>query len=270
MSYIRESRKSSLCICAATFLAVFILLPITIAQFFFLFPDDIVEKYPHYQEIVSKNNYIFYDEYIKLCYRWFFPGTIDYRLIVIFIHTVNNLAVILVIASFAIIACTLAKSRSMPKADSISEDNRRRRNRMQNLRIVQRTVISTTSVMLPWLPSMIITTVIDTAGYRSIVENIGQDWGMNLLRANQFLYYIAPCMFPIMAISLDPKISKITEHLRSRLCQGTQVGTPHPSTPATNTTIILRSPLKQPMPPRQLSLAVDNTPGTDTFTFSVV
>ena len=158
----------------------------------------------------------------------------------------------------------------MPKADSIGKGNRRKRNRMQNLRIVQRTVISTTFVMLPWLPSLIVTTVIDTAGLESIFESIGRDWGINLTRANQFLYYIAPCMFPIMAISLDPKISKITEHLRSRICQGTQVQTLHPSTPATNTTIILRSPLKQPMPPRQLSLAVDNTPGTYTITFSVV
>ena len=224
LGYIRESRKSLLWICAATFLAIFILLPITIAHFWFLFPSDIKAKYPvAFQTLVvdQDNQYYFYDKHIKLCYRWFFPGTIDYRLIVYFIHSVNYLAVAFVATSFLVIAHAIVKSRasSLLNATGIteSERTRRRETRRKVLKIASRTVISTTVVFLPWLPSMILSTLIDIAGFSSIDESIGRDWSTNLLRWNQYMYYIATWLFPLMVMLTDPKISRITGSLCLRL-----------------------------------------------------
>ena len=222
ISYLRDSSSATVWIIVGTFLAIFVTLPITIVQFFFIFPSNIVEKYYHgyHVDLVEYNlrNFYWYDKHVKICYRTFFPGTIDYKVIIYFIHTVNFIAVSLIVASFIVIATVVMKSRIFKQnagAVSTSEQEQRTRHRKQNFKIARLSVISTLCVLLPWLPSMVISVLFDVIGPR--MYQIGDDWRIFLLRSNQFLYYLVPWTFPLMAILTNPSISRANKALVSNL-----------------------------------------------------
>ena len=209
-------------IIVGTFLAIFVTLPITIVQFFFIFPSNIVEKYyqGHHVDKVEYNlrTFYWYDKHLKICYRVFFPGTIDYKVIIYFIHTVNFIAVSLIVASFIVIATVVMKSRIFKQnagAVSTSEQEQRTRHRKQNFKIARLSVISTLCVLLPWFPSMVISVLFDVLSTR--MHQIGDDWSFFLLRSNQYLYYLVPWTFPLMAILTNPSVSRANKALVSNL-----------------------------------------------------
>ena len=212
-------------ITVGTFLAIFVTLPITIVQFFFIFPNNIVEIYNIHDEldltkfpIFDLTKFYWYEKNLKICYRKFFDGTIDYKVIVYFIHTVNFIAVSLIVASFIVIATVVMKSRRFKHnagAVSTSEREQRTRHRKQNFKIARLSVISTLCVLLPWLPSMVLSVLIDVLGER--MYQIGDDWIEFLLRSNQYLYYLVTWSFPLMAILTNPSVSRANKALVSNL-----------------------------------------------------
>ena len=211
LGYLRDSTGALRSMCVATFIAVFITLPVTVAQFFFLFPDNIQEMWP--QEygslIVAKDyKYYYYDQFLTLCYRYFFPGTLDYRIIVYFINTVNAVAVLLIALSFIVIALEIMKSRNEERITVLSPEERKKRNRRQNFKIARISVFSTFCVTLPWLPSLVISVITDSMGYQYLIETVGHDSATKLLRWNQFLYYLVSWLFPLVVIMTDPALSR--------------------------------------------------------------
>ena len=218
LGYIRDSTEAKMGISVATFSAVFITLPVTVAQFFFLFPSNIKTVYNSAQHValIENNRYYYYDDYIKVCYRYFFPDTIDYKLIVYFINTVNALAAFLIALSFSIIAFVIVESRSLKNdSDNLKSPSfhkkriaREKKRKRQNFKIARMSIFSTSCVILPWLPSLVISTVLESVGYDSIVGSLGIDWATNLFRWNQFLYYLVTWLFPLMVIVTNPSVAR--------------------------------------------------------------
>ena len=212
-------------IIVGTFLTIFVTLPITIVQFFFIFPSNIAEIFNISDELVLPKLHYYnltqfygYDKNLKICYRKFFPGTIDYKVIIYFIHTINFIAVSLIVASFIVIATVVMKSRIFKQsagAASTSEREQRTQHRKQNFKIARLPVISTLCVLLPWLPSLVISVLFDVLGARWY--QIGGDWMDFLLRSNQYLYYLVTWSFPLMAILTNPSISRANKALVSNL-----------------------------------------------------
>ncbi|KAL5267171.1 hypothetical protein ACHWQZ_G004270 [Mnemiopsis leidyi] len=209
--YSRFSSKAKWSAILATSVAVFLNFPITICQFFFLKPSDILKNHnPEYDaksvaDIVSSKNFYSYEEHEVLCYRWFFPGTLDYRIIVYFIHTCNILAVVLVLFSYAVILRTVMimreKQRRHPQINADHEAKRADRLRKQNRKIALMSLMTTTCVLAPWFLSLVLSLLMDIVGYR---------FPTKVLRSSMFLYYVVTWIFPVMAIMTNSALSRAT------------------------------------------------------------
>ena len=227
ISYLRDSSSATVWIIVGTFLATFVTLPLTIVQFFFILPSNIVKIYEIFAIDLTKfhiydlTKFYYYDENITICYRKFFPGTIDYKVIVYFIHTINFIAVSLIVASFIVIAKVVIKSRRFKLHNaggaSSNEQEQRTRHRTQNFKIARMSVISTSCVLLPWLPSLVMSVLIELVGVLTINQTLGEDWTIFLLRLNQYLYYLVTWSFPLMAILTNPAVSRTNRALVSNL-----------------------------------------------------
>ena len=212
--YSRFSSKAKWSVTFATFVAVFLNLPITVCQFFFLKPSDILKKHGSFEDIVSSGTYYNYNEQEVLCYRWFFEKTVDYHVIVYFIHTCNILAVILVVLSYCIIIHTVLgmrwKQRGQPPSNTDQETRRVERERKQNRKIALMSLLTTTCVLAPWLLSLIVSLLMEIVGYENISNSIGQDVATKILRSSMFIYYVVTWIFPIMAIMTNSALSRAT------------------------------------------------------------
>ena len=212
--YSRFSSKAKWSVTFATFVAVFLNLPITVCQFFFLKPSDILEQYSFTQDIVSSGTYYNYNEHEVLCYRWFFERTLDYHIIVYFIHTCNILAVVLVLFSYTIILQTVMKMRWKQRGQAPSntdhEARRVERERKQNRKIALMSLLTTTCVLAPWFLTLIVSLLMDIVGYGNISNSLGRDVATKILRSSMFIYYIVTWIFPIMAIMTNSALSRAT------------------------------------------------------------
>ncbi|KAL5267168.1 hypothetical protein ACHWQZ_G004267 [Mnemiopsis leidyi] len=225
LSYFRDSKNTLVALCIATFSAVFITLPVTIAQFYFLFPGNIQKHWPqNFKVIVEKSQYFFYDQDIHLCYRYFFVGTLDYKIIVYFINAVNTVAAFLIAFSFIVIAFAVLKSRGLKnEGDNLRSPSfnkrkiiRDKQRKRQNFRIARMSIFSTSCVILPWFPSCILS-LIDYSGF---YDALGVDWTMNLSRFVQFLFYLVPWFFPLMVMATNPDIARANKLLVFRTLPG--------------------------------------------------
>ena len=237
LRYFRDSKNAMVALCIATFSAVFITFPVTIAQFFFLFPSNFKELWPYNYKYVMENGgkYYYYDNYIHLCFRYFFNGTLDYKIIVYFIHAVNAVAAFLIAFSFTVIAYAIVKSRGIKnEGDNLKSPSfnkrkivRDKQRKRQNIKIARMSIFSTSCVILPWLPSFILSLILDVIDHEDVYADIGPDWMTNLFRFVQFLYYLVPWFFPLMVIATNPDIARANRLLifnslpglaRSRSC----------------------------------------------------
>lgn len=224
--YSRFSRKAKISATLATVIAVFLNFPITICQFFFLKPSNIIEfsdnyKYT-YDELKKINRYFYFDEDLIICYRFFFPKTLDYHVIVYFIHTCNLLAVALTILSYGVIIRTVLKLRGnqkTPSSKSLDHQHQRRSERQvkQNKRIALMSLLTTTCVLTPWLLSMVVSLLLDIIDYQDWVDTLGIDGATTLLRANQYMYYIVTWIFPIMTIMANSALSRAAKEMLTNL-----------------------------------------------------
>ena len=224
--YSRFSRKAKISATLGTIIAVFLNFPITICQFFFLKPSNIIEysdnyKY-EYEYLKNSTGYFFFDRRLSICYRYFFPKTLDYHVIVYFIHACNLLAVALTILSYGVIIRTVLKLRGnqkTPSSKSIDHQHQRRSERQvkQNKKIALMSLLTTTCVMTPWLLSMVVSLLLDIIDWEDWIGSLGIDGSTKLLRANQYLYYIVTWIFPIMTIMANSALSRAAKELLTNM-----------------------------------------------------
>ena len=202
----------------ATFIAVSINFPILICQFFFIKPSNISEVYPvAFAKFDDK--FYFYDKLINICFRFYFPGTLDYKIIINYILTTNVAAVALVILSYAAVVRVVIKGRSLARGNIVgnlvgSEDNKKRidRYKKQNKKIAMISILTTSLVLLPWLPTFVIS-IIDGADNTAIQSTLGIMRTTRLRRASQCLFYLLPWVFPLMTILGTPAISRASKDI---------------------------------------------------------
>lgn len=203
----------------ATFLAVLTNFPITVAQFFFLQRENL-ERQLNERKMFFPEAYYFFDKYVTVCYRFLIPQTLDYQIIVYFIHTCNIIAVILVMFSYAVIIRTVLKMRankatsSQSLTSTMSQNERRlKRQGKQNRRIAMMTALTTTCVLLPWFFSLVVSLLLDTVDINELKESLGEENIQHLYRTNQFLYYVITWLFPIMTMMANSSISRATKDI---------------------------------------------------------
>lgn len=183
-----------------------------ICQFVYIKPSNIAAIYPDAFESFDK--FYFYDNLINICYRFFWPGTLDYKIIINYILISNITAVLLVILSYVVIVRVVVKSRSMVKASkaNLVGNLRTDRYKKQNKKIAMISIMTTSLVLLPWLPVLVIS-VIDGADTLAIQNTLGPLHTTRLRRASQYLFYLLPWIFPLMTIIGTPAISRASKNI---------------------------------------------------------
>ena len=235
--YSRSSRKAKMYMILATCTAMFINFPIAICQFFYLRPSEIISHIADQKifkatnlgenltSIIERGRYYYYDEYLDICYRWFFEGTTDYKIIFFYIHTCNLTAVALVIFSYAVVIHTVLKLRAkqgikhITSRDQIHQIHQKRaeRQKKQNKKIALMSLLTTTCVLAPWFLSMIFSLLIDILGQQRIVDKLGTKGSTSVFRTNQYLYYIVTWVFPIVTIMANSSISRATTDMLNHI-----------------------------------------------------
>ena len=82
------------------------------------------------------------------------------------------------------------------------------------MKLVKRSVITSSFTLLPWLPNLFISifstvaSLVDYDWYKeTVVEGIPYEWYF-LVDVSVFLYYIVPWIFPLLNILMEPNIRK--------------------------------------------------------------
>jgi len=211
--------------CCATFCAVFAQLPITICHFFYLQPGEIQDKYPAAFAEYGQSFYIYLQKYV-LCYRFYYPGTFDYKLITYFTLCVNVLALLYIVLSFAAIAWIVANTRSAAAnrrrdqftgSTAVQEVKRKQyQQRKQNLNIALRSLVLTVGTTLPWLPSLVMSLLLDIPNLHGKLWERHGPALYDILDVTNYIYYIVPWLFPLLAIWSNPGIFSAVRNCRPR------------------------------------------------------
>lgn len=214
----------------ATVFAVFISTPIFICHFFYLKPSNIKELYKHKPDIltmVDTKDVFFYDEDVTfMCYRQFFPGTLDNKVLVYTVLTLNFTAVSLIIGSFLTIVFVVLRMQYRRIGPS---DQRSARDKKQNRKIALMAIVTTLAVSLPWSVNNIFSLLNEITEFRNYwyglegFEGVHRSVRYPIYHFMVYSYYLIPVIFPLMNMLANPAVSKITKTLLSKIEQHTIV-----------------------------------------------
>ena len=215
LGYDRESRRARRVMLFATLFAVTIHLPLTVAHFMFLFPDnlkstiidavggDVERGTGAFDFLMAMPMPVYYMSSKASCYRYFIAGSLDEGIIVNSLLALHFLALALVLLSFVAILHVILQSRKQFKVSSF-------RRREQNRRVGSTAILATSFTLLPWLPNVVTSLALRVeSNYQWLLQQPSDHYIWNLIDATNYLYYLVPGIFPVLCMFSNPALVRI-------------------------------------------------------------
>lgn len=144
----------------------------------------------------------------------FFPNLLDTYLTTYYTLAINLITFLLIIASYAVIAIVVVKSRNQFKVQSgVDEAAAKAKKRSQNLAIAKSAVIMSVSTIAPWVPNLILTLVNQAS------PALNTNAFVVLVEISNYLFHIVPVICPLLCLKQNASIYRAMILTKNNLCK---------------------------------------------------